>query len=139
MRSLQKQLIFWLVGLLTVVGMPAGAVSFYFALQEANRLLDHQLSQIARSVDEGSQLPAMQARFRRENEAAAALHFAGRVRVEFHLLDGVPSVAQVLVTSGIGLFDHAALRTVRSAHYPAPPADLRGVDRVYRVSVEFRR
>ena len=68
MKSLQKQLIFWLVGLLTVVGILAGAVSFYFALQEANRLLDHQLSQIARSVDEGSQLPAMQARFRQESE-----------------------------------------------------------------------
>lgn len=71
--------------------------------------------------------------------AAAALHFAGRVRVEFHLQDGIPGVAQVLVTSGIGLFDRAALRTVLSAHYPAPPADLRGVDRVYQIWVEFKR
>ena len=67
MKSLKKQLIFWLAGLLTVVGMLAGGISFYLALQDANGLLDHQLSQIARSVDEGSQLPAMQAQFRKEN------------------------------------------------------------------------
>ena len=70
MKSLKKQLIVWLVGLLTVVGALAGGVSFYFALKEANGLLDQQLSQIARSVDEGSQLPAMQAEFREENPGA---------------------------------------------------------------------
>ena len=69
MKSLKQQLIFWLVGLLAVVGMLAGGVSFYFALQEANSLLDHQLRQIARSVDEGSQLPAMQTQFQKENRA----------------------------------------------------------------------
>ncbi|HUY02505.1 MAG TPA: ATP-binding protein [Rhodocyclaceae bacterium] len=82
MKSLQKQLIFWLVGLLTVVGILAGAVSFYFALQEANRLLDHQLSQIARSVDEGSQLPAMQARFRQESADQRKRDFVIQVWLE---------------------------------------------------------
>ena len=70
--------------------------------------------------------------------AAAALHFSGRVRVEFHLQDAIPGVAQVQVSSGIGLFDRAALRTVLSAHYPAPPAVLRGTDQVYQVWVEFK-
>ena len=82
MKSLKKQLIFWLVGLLTVVGVMAGGVSFYFALQEANGLLDHQLRQIARSVDEGSQLPAMQARFNKENEQERARDFVIQVWVE---------------------------------------------------------
>lgn len=82
MRSLKKQLIFWLAGLLTVVGVMAGGVSFYFALQEANGLLDHQLHQIARSVDEGSQLPAMQARYNKENEQERARDFIIQVWVE---------------------------------------------------------
>lgn len=81
MRSLKKQLIFWLAGLLTVVGVMAGGVSFYFALQEANGLLDHQLHQIARSVDEGSQLPAMQARYNKENEQERARDFIIQVWV----------------------------------------------------------
>ncbi len=82
MKSLKKQLIFWLVGLLTAVGVLAGGVSFYFALEEANGLLDHQLRQIARSVDEGSQLPAMQARFSKENEEEKERDFVIQVWVE---------------------------------------------------------
>lgn len=82
MKSLKKQLIFWLVGLLTAVGVLAGGVSFYFALEEANGLLDHQLRQIARSVDEGSQLPAMQARFQKENEEEKERDFIIQVWVE---------------------------------------------------------
>ena len=71
--------------------------------------------------------------------AAAVLRFAGRVRVEFHLFDATPGAARVLVSSGIGLFDRAALRTVQRAHYPAPPQDLRGSDRVYQIWVDFDR
>ena len=67
MRSLRRQLIFWLISLLTLVGSITGGISFYFALKEANTLLDQQLIEIARSVDEGSQLPAMQARFSNES------------------------------------------------------------------------
>lgn len=82
MKSLKRQLIFWLVGLLTVVGVLACGISFYFALEEANGLLDHQLRQIARSVDEGSQLPAMQARFRKENAEEKERDFVIQVWVE---------------------------------------------------------
>ena len=71
--------------------------------------------------------------------AAAALRFSGRVRLEFHLRDGVPGEAQVLVASGIGFIDGAALQAVRSARYPEPPAEMRGADRVYQVWVEFNR
>ncbi|BBP01743.1 ATP-binding protein [Sulfuriferula nivalis] len=67
MKSLKKQLIFWLVGLLTLAAVMAGSISFYFAWKEASSLLDQQLSEIASSVDEGSQLPAMQSRFERKN------------------------------------------------------------------------
>ncbi|MHB1591326.1 MAG: ATP-binding protein [Sulfuricella sp.] len=82
MKSLKKQLIFWFVGLLTAVGMLAGGVSFYFALEEANGLLDHQLRQIALSVNEGSQLPAMQTTFRKENEEEKETDFVIQVWVE---------------------------------------------------------
>ncbi len=82
MKSLKKQLIVWLVGLLTAVGTLAGGVSFHFALKEANGLLDHQLSQIARSVDEGSQLPAMQSEFREEDLAQRRRDFVIQVWVE---------------------------------------------------------
>ena len=82
MKSLKQQLIVWLVGFLTLVGALAGGVSFYFALKEANGLLDHQLNQIARSVDEGSQLPAMQAEFRREDTADRNKDFVIQVWME---------------------------------------------------------
>ncbi len=71
--------------------------------------------------------------------AAAALHFSGRVRVEFYLRDGIPSQARVLVSSGIGVIDRAALQSVQSAHYPLPPQEMRGNDRLYQVWVEFTR
>lgn len=69
--------------------------------------------------------------------AAATLNYSGRVRVEFHLRDAVSSAARVVVASGIGMIDRAALQTVQNASYPAPPADMRGKDTVYQVWVEF--
>ncbi|MDB5991669.1 MAG: TonB family protein [Herbaspirillum sp.] len=69
--------------------------------------------------------------------AAAALHYTGRVRVEFHLRDAVPGAARILSGSGIGMIDRAALQTVQNAHYPEPPAEMRGSDRLYQVWVEF--
>lgn len=71
--------------------------------------------------------------------AAEALHYAGRVRVEFHLRDGVPGAARLLVASGFGLIDRAALQAVQSAHYPETPPELRGSDLVFQVWVEFDR
>jgi protein TonB len=69
--------------------------------------------------------------------AAAAMHFSGRVRVEFHLRDAVPSQARVLVSSGVGFIDRAALQEVEVAGYPEPPAELRGHDNVYQTWVDF--
>jgi protein TonB len=69
--------------------------------------------------------------------AAATLHFTGRVRVEFHLRDAVPGAARIITGSGIGMIDRAALQTVQDAHYPEPPAEMRGSDRLYQVWVEF--
>jgi protein TonB len=69
--------------------------------------------------------------------AAAAMRFSGRVRVEFHLRDGIPGESHVLVSCGIGMIDHAALQAVQSAHYPEPPVDMRGHDNLYQVWVEF--
>ena len=71
--------------------------------------------------------------------AAASLRFSGRVRLEFHLKDAVPGEAHVLLSSGMGIIDRAALQAVQSAHYPESPADMRGSDRVYQVWVEFNR
>ena len=71
--------------------------------------------------------------------AAAALHFAGRVRVEFHLRDSVAGQARVLIASGIGMIDRAALQSVQNARYPEPPADLQGRDLTYQVWVDFLR
>jgi two-component system, OmpR family, sensor kinase len=68
MISLKKQLIVWALGLFTVVGLVAGGISYLLALHDANVLLDHQLLLVAGSIDEGSQLPAMQARFLGESE-----------------------------------------------------------------------
>jgi periplasmic protein TonB len=69
--------------------------------------------------------------------AAAVIKFSGRVRVEFRLRDAVPSEWRVLVSCGIGMIDRAALQAVQSAHYPEPPADMRGRDNLYQVWVEF--
>lgn len=71
--------------------------------------------------------------------AAASLRFSGRVRVEFHLRDGVPGQARVLIGSGIGMIDRAALQSVQNAAYPQPDAELRGHDLVYQVWVNFER
>ena len=69
MISLKKQLTVWLLGLLTMVGLLAGGISYWLAKEDASLLLDHQLRLVAQSIDEGSQLPAMQAKFSGESEA----------------------------------------------------------------------
>jgi protein TonB len=69
--------------------------------------------------------------------AASSLRFSGRVRVEFHLRDAVAGQAKVLVPSGIGMIDRAALQSVQNARYPEPPANLQGSDLVYQVWVDF--
>jgi protein TonB len=71
--------------------------------------------------------------------AAASLGYAGRVRVEFHLRDRVPSGLHLMVASGIGMIDRAALQAVQNAQYPDPPAEIQGIDHVYQIWVEFNR
>lgn len=69
--------------------------------------------------------------------AAAAMNYSGRVRVEFHLLNGAPSDEKVLISSNLGIIDRAALRAVKTAAYPAPPKELRDKDEIYQVWVEL--
>lgn len=71
--------------------------------------------------------------------AAVSLHYSGRVRVEFHLRDGVPSEIRLLAASGFGLIDRAALQAVQNAKYPEPPAEIKGTNNIYQVWVEFNR
>ncbi len=68
MFSLKKQLIGWSIGLLAVIGVCAGSFSYFQAQKVASIFLDHQLRLVAGSVDEGSQLPAMQAKFLTANK-----------------------------------------------------------------------
>ena len=68
MTSLKKQLTVWLLGLLTMVGLLAGGISYWFAREDASELLDHQLRLVAESINKGSQLPAMQAQLADESE-----------------------------------------------------------------------
>ncbi len=72
-------------------------------------------------------------------QAALAMSYSGRARVEFSLKDQQASAARILISSKIGLFDRAALAAVISASYPAPPAALAGQQKTYQVWVEFNR
>jgi protein TonB len=71
--------------------------------------------------------------------AAAALRYSGRVRVEFRLRDKIASESRLLVASGFGIIDRAALQAVQSAQYPEPPQELKGAELIYQVWVEFNR
>ncbi len=79
MTSLKRQLIYGMVILQTIVGLLTAGISFVLSRNEANDLLDHQLVLIARSIDEGSQLPSMQAKFIRESEEDKANDFVIQV------------------------------------------------------------
>lgn len=69
--------------------------------------------------------------------AARSMGHAGRVRVAFHLRDGVTSQINVLQSSGISMLDRAAMAAVANAAYPAAPDSLKGKDRPYQVTVTF--
>ncbi len=72
-------------------------------------------------------------------KAADALRYTGRTRVEFHLYQGRQSGARIMVSSGIGMFDRAALQALQDAVYPQPPEALRDQSRLLQIWVEFRR
>lgn len=55
-------------------------------------------------------------------ESARMAGMAGRTRVAFDYRDGVASNVRVVVSSGIGILDRAALAAVRDADYPKPEA-----------------
>lgn len=59
MKSLKKQLIVWLLGLLTLVGLITGGFSYWLAQNQVSLLLDHQLRLVGESIDDGSKLPDM--------------------------------------------------------------------------------
>jgi two-component system OmpR family sensor kinase len=82
MISLKRQLIVWALGLFTVVGLLAGGISYLLALQDANVLLDHQLLLVAGSIDEGSQLSAMQAKYLGESKEEQESDFVIQVWYE---------------------------------------------------------
>ena len=70
--------------------------------------------------------------------AAKAMEFKGRARVGFKLRDGHASDAHLVVRSGLGIGDRAALDAVQNASYPAPTAELRGVELSCEIWVELR-
>jgi two-component system OmpR family sensor kinase len=53
MMSLRKTILLWITVLLAIVGAGAVAASYYFAIDEADALLDTQLRQIALNAGEG--------------------------------------------------------------------------------------
>ena len=62
---------------------------------------------------------------------------AGRTRVAFEYHDGMVSDLRVVVSSGAGLLDRAALAAVRDAVYPKPQAALAGKTLSEQVWVTF--
>jgi protein TonB len=53
-------------------------------------------------------------------ESARMAGMSGRTRVAFQYRDGVVSDVRVVVSSGMGLLDRAAVAAVRDANYPKP-------------------
>ncbi|MEI6691895.1 MAG: TonB family protein [Chlorobium sp.] len=71
--------------------------------------------------------------------AAINMRTKSRARVEFSLKDGLQQNPHILISSGLGVFDRAAIRAVEIAHYPAPPLALTGQKKLFQVWVEFYR
>ncbi len=69
--------------------------------------------------------------------AARMAHMTGRVRVGFFYLDGVPSGAKIIVSSGNGMLDRAALAAVMAASYPRPDRDFQGKKLEFELWVRF--
>jgi TonB family protein len=70
--------------------------------------------------------------------AAKAAEFVGRTRVAFNLMDAKVSGARVLIGSGMGLVDKAALQAVQKANYPTPPGEQKSTELSFEIWVEFR-
>jgi periplasmic protein TonB len=59
-------------------------------------------------------------------ESARMAGISGRARVAFTYLDGSVSDVRIVVSSGVGLLDRAALAAVRDAVYPKPAPEFVG-------------
>ncbi|NMW22067.1 MAG: TonB family protein [Chlorobiaceae bacterium] len=71
--------------------------------------------------------------------AANNMRTKSRARVEFSLRDGLQQNPHIIVSSGLSVFDHAAIRAVEIARYPLPPPLLSGQTKLFQVWVEFHR
>jgi protein TonB len=71
--------------------------------------------------------------------AANNMRIKSRARVEFSLRDGMQQNPHIIVSSGLSVFDRAAIHAVEIAHYPLPPAVFSGQTKLFQVWVEFHR
>ncbi|MBV8380553.1 MAG: energy transducer TonB [Paucibacter sp.] len=69
--------------------------------------------------------------------AAAAVGFKGRTRINFTLHGTTPVNVHVVVGSGMGLVDRAAVHSVESGNYPPPPPELKGTDVNFELWVDL--
>ncbi len=70
--------------------------------------------------------------------AAIRQHRNGRAQLRFSYLDGAVDSVAVARSSESRLLDDAAVQAVRAAHYPAPPAGLRGHRIALQVWIDFQ-
>ena len=71
--------------------------------------------------------------------SATNMRIKSRARVEFALRDGVQQNPHIVKSSGLSVFDRAAIHTVEIAFYPAPPGALIGKTSLFQVWVEFNQ
>ncbi len=69
--------------------------------------------------------------------AARFMGLKGKARVEFIYRDGSPRQRRILLSSGNGIIDQAALAAVSSAIFPQAPELMRGRDYQYQIAVNF--
>ena len=72
-------------------------------------------------------------------KSAEAMGLTGRTRVEFTLFQGHQSQAKVITSSGVNMFDRAALQAVTDAAYPPLPDTIKNQARTFEIWVEFKK
>ncbi len=71
------------------------------------------------------------------SSAAKDMNLKGKTRVQFNLLDSIPSATSVVNSSGIPMLDNSALNAVKNAKYPKPPAEFVGQTKQMSVLVNL--
>jgi outer membrane biosynthesis protein TonB len=71
------------------------------------------------------------------SSAAKDMNLKGKTRVQFNLLDTIPSNPVVAITSGIPMLDNSALNAVKNARYPKPPTEFVGQTKPMSVLVNL--